>query len=448
MSYIAYSGLKTPNEVISKMYEYIQTRGYNIVQSIVDDLNIYNMSNSDGKRFAFADRTGDYFINLRSANGTQIFGVTDDATMDATAPELDENYTGVGMIVSEGYTSVGRWYNQYKIPHKHNSNEICCVFLPMKVNVSYKQDYMYYNGDVVSYNNKIYKVIADTSESGVYMGPTDTPDDATHLNISWQEVTGEELSEVSYSYTLYCNNITSPTDTIVFTLKKENDTYRQCAHLVYANIDKYEIWSGGALFSGSATKAQIKDPEDPDRKPPVDMMKVANKCFEHELEADKYILPVLSSGETSNTFLRANIDGAPSEVRGEILWASSGTDNITGKKMSLPIRVGQNMNGQIPNYLWLQSRARLDWGRNINTINSITIDMPMFVAVLVDPDALDNYAAVGEITGIYCISTLNTQTGGLYERSYPTSGQLDQTFPHGKRRGHYGFDGISIKQEI
>ena len=38
------------------------------------------------------------------------------------------------------------------------------------------------------------------------------------------------------------------------------------------------------------------------------------------------------------------------------------------------------------------------------------------------------------------------QTACTYEMSYPKSGDLVQVFPMGKRRGFYGFDGISIKQ--
>lgn len=371
MAYIAYSGLTTPNEVLEKMKEYIQTRGYTIVQDITNDLNIYDMSYTDGNRFVFRDRTGTYFIILRSANGTMIFGTNDDPAMDITTPDTNANYTGIGMTVSEGYSKTQRWYNQYRVPKRHNGKDVYGVFMPMKV--------------------------AD-----------------------------------GYSYTLYCNNVTTPTDSITFSLVKENDKYHQCTHLIYANIEKYDVWDGGALFSGSSIKS---------------LMGNDVKVFEHDIISDQYILPVLSSGTASNTFLRIDIDEAPTEIRGEILWACSGTANETGKKLSLPIRTADGMNGKIPNYWWLQSHGRLDWGRNINTLNCITIDMPIFAAVIVDPDVLDNYAAVGSISGIYCISTLNMQTAGVYERSYPRSNDLCQIFPHGKRRGKYGFDGISVQQK-
>jgi len=207
----------------------------------------------------------------------------------------------------------------------------------------------------------------------------------------------------------------------------------QTTHLIFGNLDKYDTWTGGAYFSGSATRY---------------MMKTAYKVYEDEDESDEAILPVLSSGQYSNTFLRIDIDEAPTDARGNIYWASSGNDNITGKRLSLPIRVkGQAQNGKIPHYLYLQSKERLDWGRDINTLNCITINMPIYFSVCVDPDAMDLYAPAGAANGIYFISTLNMQTSHTYEIQYPESNILCEIFPMGKRRGYYGFDGISIYQE-
>lgn len=207
----------------------------------------------------------------------------------------------------------------------------------------------------------------------------------------------------------------------------------QTTHLIFGNLDKYDTWTGGAYFSGSATRY---------------MMKTAYKVYEEKDESDSAILPVLSSGQYSNTFLRIDIDDAPTDARGNIYWASSGNDNITGKRLSLPIRVkGQAQNGKIPNYLYLQSQERLDWGRDINTLNCITINMPIYFSVCVDPDAMNLYAPAGAANGIYFISTLNMQTSHTYEIQYPDSNILCEIFPMGKRRGYYGFDGISIYQE-
>ena len=37
MSFIKYSGLETPNQVLEKMAEYIKSRGYEIIRDYSDD---------------------------------------------------------------------------------------------------------------------------------------------------------------------------------------------------------------------------------------------------------------------------------------------------------------------------------------------------------------------------------------------------------------------------
>ena len=376
MAYKEYNHLSSPNEVLEAIASYIKEKGYEVVQDVIDDLNIYDRTTTDGKKFIFKDVTKNYFICLRSANGTQIFGDTDETKQDSATKSTSTAYYGIGMTVSEGYSSAKRWYAQYNAPVKLKTTDVLGVWMPV---------------------------------------PT-------------------KIDNTPVKYTLYCNDVALPSNSLVFSLVKEDDTYHQCAHLAFCNLFKFEEWTGGALFSGSAT---------------INMMANAYRCFVHNNTADSYILPLFGStvGD-SNTFLRIDIDDAPSEERGNILWASGGSNNETGKRLSLPIRTASydSTNGKVPNYYWLQSKDRLDWGKNINTLNCITVNLPLFIAVLVDPDALENYASVGTISGVYYVSTLNMQTACTYEMSYPKSGDLVQVFPMGKRRGYYGFDGISIKQ--
>ena len=376
MAYKEYNHLSSPNEVLEAIASYIKEKGYEVVQDVIDDLNIYDRTTTDGKKFIFKDVTKNYFICLRSANGTQIFGDTDETKQDDATKSTSTAYYGIGMTVSEGYSSAKRWYAQYNAPVKLKTTDVLGVWMPV---------------------------------------PT-------------------KIDNTPVKYTLYCNDVALPSNSLVFSLVKEDDTYHQCAHLAFCNIFKFEEWTGGALFSGSAT---------------INMMANAYRCFVHNNTADSCILPLFcSTAGDSNTFLRIDIDDAPSDERGNILWASGGSNNETGKRLSLPIRTASydSTNGKVPNYYWLQSKDRLDWGKNINTLNCITVNLPLFVAVIVDPDALGNYASVGTISGVYYVSTLNMQTACTYEMSYPRSGDLVQVFPMGKRRGYYGFDGISIKQ--
>lgn len=739
MSYVVYEGLSTPNEVLEKMSDYITRKGYTIVQDLTDDSNIYDRSSNDGKKIVFQDRTNEYFISLRSANGTNIFGTNDDAQMDSLSMDKDVHYYGIGMTVSEGYSKAQRWYNQYNAPVQYRGKDVLGVFMPVAqgtattvqtrptkvdyptpVDKPVKEDYpeapkradyptkpidptvvrsdknaslgrkiapritnihgtdpfslhrdkdkyggkgvpladlLYdsshqFNKDiVVLFDNNSMRIATSGAEAtiengnefkneGMYVqgdgnfkdiievfdveistlteqtfmdnwnsmpnswkeqfsvgsnfnfpfyylkgkkktdknaslvvatvGPykpgfydgiigiampksafeklknfsqtisdyksdlatynqqvaaidaqyqadlqkyqqecdkidTDYNNKAVDYNKYLQKVAAYQTyltaednyitylknkNATGFTYNLYCNEITKPTDTLTFSLVKQRQrvvdkvaeppvrptppvnntdmtkyqqdmktydtafdayikdlengigiTYKdnttsqlfQTTHLIFGNLDKYDTWTGGAYFSGSATRY---------------MMKTAYKVYEDKDESDSAILPVLSSGQYSNTFLRIDIDDAPTDARGNIYWASSGKDNITGKRLSLPIRVkGQAQNGKIPHYLYLQSQGRLDWGRDINTLNCITINMPIYFSVCVDPDAMDLYAPAGAANGIYFISTLNMQTSHVYEIQYPDSNILCEIFPMGKRRGYYGFDGISIYQE-
>ena len=91
MSYQAYSNLASPNDVLVKIAEYVTSRGYSVVKNAVDDLNIYDMSSTDGKKLVFKSRNEEYFYILRSANGTNIFGVADESAMDTAS--IDKDYT-------------------------------------------------------------------------------------------------------------------------------------------------------------------------------------------------------------------------------------------------------------------------------------------------------------------------------------------------------------------
>lgn len=399
MAYVKYTDLETPDEVLTKMAEYITSRGYTIIEPLKDDTNIYDRSSVDGKKFVFMDRTQTYYVHLRSFNEIWPFGTTDDAYMDIQTPNVDYKYQGIAMTVSEGYSKTQRWYNQYLVPLNLRGKDVQFVCIPIPSRAELNS-----NGT----NNENY-----------------------NLN----------------KYTLYCNNIVEPSDTLIFSVVAENvggDAYRghdyRAVHLACGMLRKYDNWEGGFWFTGSTVPSMIKSAYDLFAKSSLE-----DEDAFYEIK-DSGILPILSSGSVSNTFLRIDIDDAPKESRGYIRWASSGTDNVTGKPMSMPVRVSGGGNGLIPHYANMQSQNKLDWGRNINTLNCITLNMPNYMAVRVDPDVLDNYAACGQVTGIYYVSMLNMQTSYLYEMNYPRSQDLCEVFSYSMRRGRFGFDGISIRQ--
>ena len=389
MAYVAYKGLKTPDEVISKIAEFIKTTDLTIVQDLVDDYDIYTASAVDGKKFAFKlshsesnNKTVENVVVLRSANGTNIFGMTDDSQQQLNQSQFkkDIHYEGIGMTVGDAYSTTVTWHNQQNTPHVVKSATVLGVFMPITTQVT------------------------------------------------------------DISYTLYCNYLKKEEKTLVFSVVRENTFQRQSAHLIVGNLSKYDIWHGGVYFTGSLN-GSIND---------FDMTIEAYKLFEDTYELhEAYTLPVFCQGSKGGTYLQIDIDEAPSDFRGNIHWASSFIDKSigTGKQLAVPIR-NSDSGANVPNYYYIQSRDRLDWGKNNNLLNCITVDLPIYFAVCVDPDVVQDYACCGYCYGLSYISLLNFQTGETYHIDKYNSESLEQVFTMDKRRGWYGFDGFGVYQEI
>ena len=389
MAYVAYKGLKTPDEVISKIAEFIKTTDLTIVQDLVDDYDIYTASAVDGKKFAFKishsesnNKTVENVVVLRSANGTNIFGMTDDSQQQLNQSQFkkDIHYEGIGMTVGDAYSATVTWHNQQNTPHVVKSTTVLGVFMPITTQVT------------------------------------------------------------DISYTLYCNYLKKEEKTLVFSVVRENTFQRQSAHLIVGNLSKYDIWHGGVYFTGSLN-GSIND---------FDMTIEAYKLFEDTYELpEAYTLPVFCQGSKGGTYLQIDIDEAPSDFRGNIHWASSFIDKSigTGKQLAVPVR-NSDSGANVPNYYYMQSKDRLDWGKNNNLLNCITVDLPIYFAVCVDPDVVQDYACCGHCYGLSYISLLNFQTGETYHIDKYNSESLEQVFTMDKRRGWYGFDGFGVYQEI
>lgn len=389
MAYVAYKGLKTPDEVISKIAEFIKTTDLTIVQDLVDDYDIYTASAVDGKKFAFKishsesnNKTVENVVVLRSANGTNIFGMTDDSQQQLNQSQFkkDIHYEGIGMTIGDAYSATVTWNNQQNTPHVLKSATLLGVFMPITTQVT------------------------------------------------------------DISYTLYCNYLKKEEKTLVFSVVRENTFQRQSAHLIVGNLSKYDMWHGGVYFTGSLN-GSIND---------FDMTIKAYKLFEDTYELpEAYTLPVFCQGSNGGTYLQIDIDEAPSDSRGNIHWASSFIDKSigTGKQLAVPVR-NADSGANIPNYYYMQSKDRLDWGKNNNLLNCITVDLPIYFAVCVDPDVIQDYACCGYCYGLSYISLLNFQTGETYHIDKYNSESLEQVFTMDKRRGWYGFDGFGVDQEI
>ena len=385
MAFVKYTNLTTPNAILEKMAEYATSVGWSILANCVDDLDVISRSLNDGKKLVIQNPTATLFASFRSANGYQIF------PKQAKGVDLNTWVSGLPTI-DNTISGIG----------------CICSTGYSAINKWYDQD------NVPRYKNAL--GLGDQIGTGIHT------------------VNGS-------NHTLYCNNVTTPANMLYFTI--EVDGVFQ--HLAVGEVEKLSSWTGGIVFTGSLNSYHQFS---------GDMTSTA---------IETKLLPVFSTDKVSNTFLYIEMDDAPS--RGNIKWASSGSNIVptssndvvgfgvcyTGKQLALPIRtqLGMGVEGwtpKIPHYGYLQSQNTLDGGRNSNTLNCITVNLPLLCCVIRDPDDLKEFSPVGNIAGCYFVSIYNMASGETYEISYPQSGALHQVFPMTKRRGKYGYDGISIAQ--
>lgn len=240
-------------------------------------------------------------------------------------------------------------------------------------------------------------------------------------------------------YTVYINVISNPNHMLVISIEDTAAETKIFQHLACGLMEKIGQWDGGQIFSGSRNSYG---------------MFTQSTIFDVEV-LENETLPLFAMTDEANTFLRCDIDGAPTRNI-SVLWANSGNPNVslnhawTGKQMALPVKklniVNASWEPKIPDYVKLQSQTTTDTGRNVNTLNCISVNEPMTGYILRDPDELRNFSPVGYISGIYFISMRNVAPGQVYDVNYPESGNLHQVFPYTRRRGIFGYDGFSIKQ--
>lgn len=234
---------------------------------------------------------------------------------------------------------------------------------------------------------------------------------------------------------LVCNSITDPADMLVFSFEIYEGVWQ---HFAVGNINKVGAWTGGALVSGSRNSYNMY----PDLVNDVGIESGSNRLF--------------SAATYASTFLRIDVDAAPNRAN-PVLWASAGKDDkssvsfgYTGKMLMShiidPALVTAGWLAKVPHYGYLQSQKPKDVGRNVNTLNCISVNMPIILYVQRDPDSLRNFSQVGSVPGLYFISMRNVAPTQLYEISFPNSGNQHQALPHVKRGGAMGYDGFSVKQ--
>ena len=87
-----------------------------------------------------------------------------------------------------------------------------------------------------------------------------------------------------------------------------------------------------------------------------------------------------------------------------------------------------------PNYVDINSHNMLNRGKSVNTLNSISLVMPMFYTVLRDPQCLNEFSYIGSTNKINYINMYNISSGKELRSDYPVDGSKYYCYNIGKRR--------------
>lgn len=275
--------------------------------------------------------------------------------------------------------------------------------------------------------------------SGYWYDQTNPP-----LNTTKREVIGVGIVScqgVSGTYELFCNFTTKPAISAIFTIKEvinnQSTDKKDVAvyqHLAFGLLQKAGNWTGGMFISGSRSsyKMFIATPNVPDN---VDVD--SNEMF--------------AMSVNPSFLVQGEVDSAPLMDK-PILWWSAGPEKgemSTGKILASTLTNHEYLLSvpKVPHYGYIQSQNPTDYGRNVNTLNCISVNLPIALFVQRDPNLLMNFSFVGYIPNAYAISMRCLAPEKMYEINYPKSGNLHQVFPHVIKYGKRGYDGISILQE-
>ena len=145
--------------------------------------------------------------------------------------------------------------------------------------------------------------------------------------------------------------------------------------------------------------------------------------------------------------MRVTIDESPSIPRDKTVWA---TDNDFTKLALVASIVTPERNKKLPTYNVLASEKinlpTHDW----NTLNCISLCLPIIFYVIRDPQILDLYSVVGSTNVINFVDMYNMSSGRLMNADYPVEKSKYQCFTIYTRRNlqcMIGYSGLAFLQE-
>lgn len=364
----------TPNEMLLGVRNFlVENCGFTVIKDISDDLDIATQTFVDGQLCVLKDPIDKYYISIRSANHYHIWGNSYTVEEDSQA---EDNVTGLGIMISPSYNSSSTlWYNQDNAPLyfkggcvvRYGANLSCKTAHPFTVYCNYT-----YDGD------------------SAYTCLLTVGDLNGHTNISVKNF------DRRFYHAMFGN-------LLVFN-KKNIDTHITGGFVMSNQLTRFG--ETGDKSSGTRLSAQIPQPNA--NYYSADLFTNTCFCFVNIPYGD-YIKPYYTKDTYYTDVVEDNLWATTSPIMGGNPYIHPNTKDIP--IIVLPLSDYTNV---VTGISYSRFLGMKEGNANTNTYDCKTFGLPLIIGIVSNPVALNEVEAVGEVYGVYFISTYNSIGGSLH----------------------------------
>ena len=173
------------------------------------------------------------------------------------------------------------------------------------------------------------------------------------------------------------------------------------------------------------------------------------------------VVPDANRTNRLDIFMRIDMDNAPNRKKNDVVEANPKCNMplvYRNKLWAITIDIDYYIpmvcsitysTKSLPKYESLISHDYLEKGHIVNTLNNISLLMPLWFMVHRDPEELNSYSAVSRNDVINLVSMYNICSGRIENGTFPVKEHKYQCFQMGNRRamfGMKGYNGLAFKQ--
>ena len=372
--------------------------------------------------------------------------------------------TTICVTLADNFSTTSAWYEQTNTPRLVQDFENITDLTPVARSATSV-------GDIFTYNNAQYTVI-----SMLKVESTDTKLYCNYKNncVSLNTIDESNVSRRTYNVFFGMVRKHKPWDNgwymsgSAFGVLESIDRINVDREKRTSKVDGVEITTSYAKLTYIGTDlCIINDPEFRDfdyhirqyYSPPGFDSKLY--IYNPEIDTD-YILynkhmPRLTYNNNYDIVVRVFIDNAKNNY---IYY----TSNLVSEKFTRCYMSFSQDSIELPTYKNIISKSTVDQGRSVNTLNGISLVMPIYIMVLRDPKVLNSYSSIGFTEFVSYVNMLHLSSGSTHPIEFSLTNTVGdyQSFALYRRRidvrylniepnrtqrlGFNGYNGLAVKQ--